>query len=137
MPVPDAQARSSERELAAPLSDEQIESLMPSGDVHHVTVGDVLFREGDASYAFFVILSGRVAVVDGYGGAERELADGVRGEFVAELNIFTGERLYTTAVVRESGAVLSVPREASSNSSARIRGSASSLCRQYSRVGNG
>jgi thioredoxin reductase (NADPH) len=112
MPVPDAQPRSSERELTAPLSDEQIEMLLPFGEVQDVAAGDVLFREGDGSYPFFVILSGRVAVVDGYGGAERELADGVRGEFVAELNMFTGERLYTTAVVREAGAVLSVPRAA-------------------------
>src|SRR5262249_23658197 len=31
---------------------------------------------------------------------------------VAELNMFTGERLYTTAVVREAGSVLSVARSA-------------------------
>jgi thioredoxin reductase (NADPH) len=104
--------RSSERDVGATLSDEQIETLKPYGDVLEVSAGDVLFREGDASYAFFVILAGRVAVVDGYGGVERFLADGGHGDFVAELNMFTGERLYTTAVVREAGSVLSVPRDA-------------------------
>jgi thioredoxin reductase (NADPH) len=101
-----------DREVEATLSDAQIETLRPYGDVDEVSVGDVLFREGDASYAFFVILSGRVAVLDDYGGTERELADGGRGDFVAELNMFTGERLYTTAVVREAGSMLSIPRAA-------------------------
>jgi thioredoxin reductase (NADPH) len=109
MAFPDAPGVS-ERDVAAPLSDEQIELLLPFGGVRDAAVGDVLFREGDATYSFFVVLSGRVAVVDGYGEAERELASGGRGEFVAELNMFTGERLYTTAVVREAGAVLAIPR---------------------------
>ena len=79
------------------------------GTERTTAVGDVLFREGDRGYDFFVILSGRVMVVDGYGGAaERDLAEGGPDEFVAELNMFTGERLYTTAVVRQSGSVLSV-----------------------------
>src|SRR5262249_24905869 len=93
--------RISTRELTSPLSPEQVDLLMPYGEVRSVEVGEVLFHEGDASYSFFVILQGRVGVVDDYGGHERELADGGRGEFVAELNMFTGERLYTTAVVRE------------------------------------
>jgi thioredoxin reductase (NADPH) len=69
----------------------------------------VLFREGDASYDFMVILEGTVAIVDGYESNERELAVGGPGEFAAELNLFTGERLSTTAVVRSAGSVLSVP----------------------------
>jgi hypothetical protein len=57
-------------ELSAPLSREQLELLLPYGEVRQVAAGDVLFREGDASYAFFVVLDGRVAVVDDYGGHE-------------------------------------------------------------------
>ncbi len=37
-------------------------------------VGEVLFREGDATYDVMVVLEGRVAVVLGSGDAERELA---------------------------------------------------------------
>jgi hypothetical protein len=71
--------------------------------------GDVLFREGDRGYDFIVILAGQVTVLDHQAGVERELATGGPGEFVAELNVLTGERLFTTAVVTQAGAVLVVP----------------------------
>jgi thioredoxin reductase (NADPH) len=77
--------------------------------VRATAAGDVLFQEGDRSYDFFVILAGRVMVVDGYGDAQRDLAEGGPGDFVAELNMFTGERLYTTAIVSQAGSVLAVP----------------------------
>src|SRR5215469_4273973 len=88
------------------LTDEQIELLRGEGEVRQTAAGEVLFREGDRGYDFIVILAGRVAVVDHQAGTERELATGGPGEFVAELNLLTGERLFTTAVVTERGAVL-------------------------------
>lgn len=52
-----------------------------------------------------VILSGPVKIVDHLAGVERDLVTGGPGEFVAELNLLTGERLFTTAVVAEACAV--------------------------------
>ena len=95
--------------LEARLSAAQIDLLRPHGEERPTAHGEVLFREGDRSYDFLVILAGTVAAIDGYGAAERELGVGHPGDFAAELNLFTGERLYTTAVVREPGAVLAVP----------------------------
>jgi thioredoxin reductase (NADPH) len=95
--------------LAARLSDAQIDLLRRHGDERATTQGEVLFREGDRGYDFLVILAGTAVAVDGYGGAERELAVGCPGDFMAELNLLTGERLYTTVVVREPGALLAVP----------------------------
>jgi CRP-like cAMP-binding protein len=83
--------------VAARLSDAQIDLLRRHGQERATTQGEVLFREGDRGYDFLVILAGTVVVLDGYGGAERELAVGFPGDFVAELNLLTGERLYTTA----------------------------------------
>jgi thioredoxin reductase (NADPH) len=96
--------------LTRKLSDAQVQLLRSAGGVTRTTsAGEVLFKEGDPTYEFIVILEGTVAIVDGYGVAERELAvDGARA-FVAELNLFTGERLYTTAIVREPGSILVVP----------------------------
>jgi thioredoxin reductase (NADPH) len=79
------------------------------GEVRSTVAGEVLFREGDRSYDFIVILSGAVTVVDHQAGVERELATGGPGEFVAELNILTGERVFTSAVVKEAGSILVVP----------------------------
>ena len=91
------------------LTSEQIDLLRREGQVRPAVAGEVLFREGDRGYDFIVILAGRVAIVDHQAGTERELAAGGPGNFVAELNLLTGERLFTTAVVTEPGEVLAVP----------------------------
>jgi thioredoxin reductase (NADPH) len=94
---------------AGRLSERQIAQLRRYGQLRPTAAGQVLFREGDRAYDFFVIMSGRVRLVDHQAGVERELAAGGPGEFVAELNLLTGERLFTTAVVAEPGSVLVVP----------------------------
>src|SRR5215831_13432317 len=96
-------------QLELRLTGEQIDLLRREGEVRRVAAGEVLFREGDRGYDFIVILAGRVAVVDHQAGTERKLAAGTPGEFIAELSLLTGERLFTTAVVTEPGAVLAVP----------------------------
>jgi thioredoxin reductase (NADPH) len=93
----------------APLTAEQIAMLKPDGEVRPASAGEVLFREGDHGYDFLVILSGRVMIVDHQAGAERELASGGPGEFIAELGLLTGERLFTSAVMLEPGEILVVP----------------------------
>src|SRR6516225_6182610 len=91
------------------LTEGQIALLRREGEVRPAVAGEVLFREGDYGHDFIVILAGRVAIVDHQAGTERELETRGPGEFVAELNLLTGERLFTTAVVTEPGAVLAVP----------------------------
>jgi thioredoxin reductase (NADPH) len=96
--------------LSPRLTAGQLALLRRYGEVRPTTAGQVLFREGDRGYDFIVILSGTVTITDHQAGAERELATGGPAEFVVELNkLFTGERLFTTAVVREPGSVLVVP----------------------------
>ena len=95
--------------LAPRLSAGQLALLRRYGEVRPTEAGQKLFREGDRSYDFIVILSGAVTIFDHQAGVARELATGGPGEFVAELNLFTGERLFTTAVVREPGSILVVP----------------------------
>src|SRR6516162_2618237 len=91
------------------LTEEQIGLLRREGEVRPVAAVAVKIQEGDRGYDFIVILAGRVAIVDHQAGTERELATGGPGEFVAELNLLTRERLFTTAVVTEPGEVLVVP----------------------------
>src|SRR5215468_3714579 len=91
------------------LTEDQIGLLRREGEARRVAAGEVLFREGDRGYDFIVILAGRVAIVDHQAGTERELATGGPRDFVAELSLLTGERLFTTAVATEPGEVLAVP----------------------------
>jgi len=45
------------------LGDDAIAALEQSGVRRPVSVGDVLFADGDAKYDFFVVLSGKVGIV--------------------------------------------------------------------------
>ena len=61
------------------------------GERRRTEAGEVLFREGDERYDFFVVLEGLVAVVSGYGGDERLLAVHGPGRFLGELGLLTGQ----------------------------------------------
>jgi thioredoxin reductase (NADPH) len=91
------------------LSDEQLAALMPHGEVRAVDRGDVLYREGERSNAFLVVLSGAVALVSGYGADEQVVGVHGRGRFLGGLGLLTGEAMFLTAVVTAPGQVLSIP----------------------------
>ena len=74
-------------------------------------VGDILFRAGDTTNDFIVILRGEVQVVDDFAGDARTIGTFLAGRFLGELNMLTGQAMYLTAVVSEAGEVLAVPRE--------------------------
>jgi thioredoxin reductase (NADPH) len=95
--------------LSPPLDAEQLALLRRYGQERPTTAGQVLFGEGDRAYDFIVVLSGAVTVVDHEAGVTRELATVGPGGFLGELGILTGERVFATAVVSESGSVLVVP----------------------------
>ena len=70
------------------------------------------FAPATPSSDFFVVLRGRVAVIDGFGSpAERVI--GVHGDrrFVGELNLVTGQPAFLTAVVREPGEAIVLSRD--------------------------
>ncbi|MFL5896166.1 MAG: FAD-dependent oxidoreductase [Thermoleophilaceae bacterium] len=94
------------------LGDEAIAALEEYGRHRETQVGDVLFADGDATYDFFVVLSGKVAIVQDANCAD-EHTIGVHGErrFLGELNLLSGEGVYLTARVVEPGEVLQLPRK--------------------------
>ena len=92
------------------LDDERRAALREVGEVRTVASGDVLFREGDESYDFFVVESGAAMIVRGYGGENRVIAVHGAHRFLGELNLLSGGSAYLTAVVRDPGEVIRVPR---------------------------
>ena len=94
------------------LGDDAIAALDEHGSRRETSVGDVLFADGDARYDFFVVLSGKVAILQDAGCPEEQTI-GIHGEhrFLGELNLLTGESVYLTARVVEAGEVLQVPRK--------------------------
>jgi thioredoxin reductase (NADPH) len=93
------------------LSDEQIAPLEAVGERRRVKWGDVLYREGDGNCDFFVILDGKVAVVEESGAGEEVIGVHGPGRFLGELGLVTGQAVFVTAVVREPGEVLVIPQQ--------------------------
>src|SRR6202020_2781486 len=91
------------------LDDDQRAKLRALGTVRTTTPGEVLFTEGDADYDFFVVESGAVVIVRGYGDENRVIAVHGQHRFLGELNLLTGSPAYLTAVVRDAGEVIQVP----------------------------
>jgi thioredoxin reductase (NADPH) len=93
------------------LGDGQRARLRAVGEVRKVQSGEVLFREGEAAFDFFVIESGAVMIVQGYGHENRIVAVQGRHRFLGEINLLTGSPPYLSAVVRDAGEVIQVSAE--------------------------
>jgi thioredoxin reductase (NADPH) len=91
------------------LGEDQRARLRAAGRTRAVQSGEILFREGDAGYDFFVVESGAIAIVEGYGHENRVIAVHGRHRFLGEVNLLTGSPAYLTAVVRDAGEVIQVP----------------------------
>ena len=102
-----------DRDEAFPrLSDDLTAPLDAVGSRRPLTAGELLFKAGDRHSAFYVVLSGQVAIVDAYGTKkERLLGVHTAQRFVGELSLVTGQPTYTTAVVREDGEAIELSRE--------------------------
>jgi thioredoxin reductase (NADPH) len=93
------------------LTEEQRARLRAIGTVRQVEPGEVLFRAGDDAYDFFVVESGAVAIVAGYGHDNRVIAVHGKHRFLGELNLLSGARVQLTAVVRDPGELIQVPAD--------------------------
>ena len=114
------------------LSDAQLEALEREGERRRVQAGEILVREGDEHYDFFVILEGKVATIAAYGQEdERLIAVHGPGRFLGELSLLTGEGSYYTAVAAEEGEVLAVPAGRLRELVARDQGVGDLILRAY------
>jgi thioredoxin reductase (NADPH) len=87
----------------------QIAVLDTLGTRRRVEKGEYLYREGDAAYDFYVVLTGEVEIVIGSGEDEREIARHGPGRFLGELNLLTGLRVFVDARVAKAGELLVLP----------------------------
>jgi thioredoxin reductase (NADPH) len=97
--------------MSQPLADDHIAVLRRIGEVRQTHAGEVLIREGDRGYDFFVVLSGSLKICDRQAGVERDLATWGAREFAGGLGLLTGERSFTTVVIVEPGELLVVPAD--------------------------
>jgi thioredoxin reductase (NADPH) len=94
------------------LSPTQIEQLRLYGTELPLHGGDVLYRSGDESWDMFVVIDGRIDIVERHGlPGMRVVVSYGPGEFSGEIGILTGRRTTLTAVGAEEGHVLRIQAE--------------------------
>jgi thioredoxin reductase (NADPH) len=94
------------------LADNQLDKLRARGRGREVEPGEILFRAGDEPTSLFIIESGVVSIVYGYGEENRLIAVHGPRRFLGEIGFLTGQKLYLTGVVRDAGEVIEVPLDA-------------------------
>jgi thioredoxin len=92
------------------LSEEDVERLRQHGVTRPVQPGDVLVDEGQRERDFYVVLSGKVAAVEGHGGGHGRIVR-VHGRyrFLDELGLLTGQPSFVSLVAVTEAEVLAVP----------------------------
>ena len=101
-----------DRERSFPrLTDAQIATFEEHGARRTLAAASLLFREGESTDGFFIVLHGSMEAVNGY-GSDAGHAVGVfgPGEFLGELGVLEGQVPVLTAVALEPTEVLEVPR---------------------------
>ena len=93
------------------LTPAQIARARPFGKVRPVAAGDIVFDVGDTRISMFILLSGRMEIVQPDGSGERAVARHDPGEFTGETNMISGRRSLVRARVTEAGEFLEISPE--------------------------
>ena len=92
------------------LGESQLTTLRRYGSEVEVVDGEILFADGDQTYDMIVVLEGGVEVVEHLGQPDERLiiSYGPR-EFIGEMGLLTGQRVYLSAVATSDSRVLRIP----------------------------
>jgi thioredoxin reductase (NADPH) len=113
MPTTSPQPSSPDQDPGAfrDLTAAELTEIAAFGAERPIAPGEMLFIAGEASYDLFVVLDGRVEVVNGEGADAVVIVAYGRGGFVGELNLLTGQRRSLGCRVTQAGRVLVVSEE--------------------------
>src|SRR5579872_4913757 len=94
------------------LSAAQIDRIRSLGRVRPVNAGDILFEPGDTKVPFFVLLSGRLEIVQPGIDGERVIVTHAPREFTGEITMISSQRCLVRGRVTEAGEFLELNTEA-------------------------
>ncbi len=100
-----------EEQATPPLDAADMALVTELGVRRQVAEGEYLYREGDVTYDFFVLVSAEVDIVVAVDGDERVVIHHGPGRFLGELNMLSGLRVFVSARVTSAGEVVVVPRD--------------------------
>ena len=92
------------------LSKEEIERIEPFGVIQSLSEGTLLFRRGDRSVDFFVVLSGTILIHEYAADTPELLIEHRVGEFTGELDQFSDREVLVGAQMGVDGQVLRLDR---------------------------
>ena len=90
------------------LTERQIDRLRPGSRVRGVEPGEVLFKPGDTNMPFFVVLSGRIEIVQPTIDGERQIITHGPGAFTGEISMISGQKCMVIGRVTEPGEFLEI-----------------------------
>ena len=97
------------------LTQAQLDRIAPYGRVRDVGVGEILFDVGQRDIGFYVVLSGKLAILQPEGGGESVVTVHEEREFTGEVNMLSGRGSLVRGKMREAGQVLELDRGAFRN----------------------
>ena len=93
------------------LTPAQIDRVRPGSKLRHVQKGEILFEPGDTNIPFFVLLSGRMEIVQPDLDGEVPITTHGPGQFTGEMTMISGRRALVRGRVTEPGDVLELSGE--------------------------
>jgi thioredoxin reductase (NADPH) len=90
------------------LTEAQIGRIRPLGKLRQVRAGEVLIEPGDTNVPFFVVLSGKLEIVQPGLNGERPIAVHDANHFTGEMTMISGMRSLARARMIEAGELLEV-----------------------------
>lgn len=100
-----------ELDAAPTLNTEDVALIAELGVRRQVSQGEHLYRAGDVSYDFFVLVNAEVEIAVSVDGGENVIARHGPGRFLGELNMLSGLRVFVSARVVTPGDVIVVRRD--------------------------
>jgi thioredoxin reductase (NADPH) len=93
------------------LTEAQIARIRPAAKLRKVSPGEILFEPGDTEIPFFVLLSGKMDIVQPDYSGERAVATHDPGEFTGEITMISGRRSLVRGRVTEAGEFLQMSND--------------------------
>jgi CRP/FNR family transcriptional regulator len=97
--------------LFAGFTDQELSSLLDKTNVYHFRKGEVVFLEDDRNLQMYIILKGRLKVVEyTRDGQERVMAFRQRGDYFGEMGLLDGKTDFATIIASEPSKLLLITK---------------------------
>lgn len=102
--------------LFKPLTDAQLDALLPRGRVVHFGAGEKLIEQGADADSMFILVNGEANVVVQRNGFEAHVASLKSGDCFGEMSLLTGEKRSATIVANSDCEVVEIGKPVLANS---------------------